>query len=196
MNAVSADRLDRLYADSSDPWCHRASIYEQRKYAASIAALASGHYAAILEIGCGNGEFARHLTPLASRYVGVDAVAKALAAARKAVPEGDFRRVYLPDRLPSGSFDLIVISEFLYFLDADGVRQLAAQICERWPDAEILVVNYRGPSGNFLQGDEAAALFANAVAGCFHRHYQNAAPRYRIDVFIPRHRDFASWRRK
>ena len=74
MSPADLEDLQRLYAGSVDPWNFRESAYEQAKFAATRDALARPRYAACLELGCGNGELARHVAPLCDRYVGVDAV--------------------------------------------------------------------------------------------------------------------------
>lgn len=185
MSAVGIAHLDRLYANSPDPWNFRTSTYERDRFAATLAALQQPRYRSILEIGCGNGELARRLARLTDRYVGFDAVERALAEARAAVPAGTFYCDFFPCRLPTGEFDLIVVSEFLYFLDREGVEDLAVQIRTGWPDAEVLCVNYRGPTGNSLQGDEAVELFGRALGDAYRVSRRDPSPAYRIDRFIP-----------
>ena len=183
--AVTRGALEALYADGDDPWRFRTSAYEAAKRDATLAALARPRYAAILEIGCGNGELGRRLAARAARYDGVDAVERALAAARRAVPAGRFHRRYLPAPLPDGPFDLIVLSEVLYFLDPDGLRWLAATLAARWARAEIVAVNWLGPSGNALSGAEALALFVAALPPGRAVTPIAVRPRYRIDRIAP-----------
>jgi SAM-dependent methyltransferase len=159
MSGVSRDHLRALYARHDDPWNFRGSDYERSRFEAVKAALPRPRYRAALEVGCGNGELARRLAPRCDAYTGLDAVESALHAARRAVPTGRFVTGFLPCPLPDGSFDLIVLSEILYFLDPDGITDLAGQIDTRWPGAELVCVTYRGPSGNLLEGEAALALF-------------------------------------
>ncbi|WP_245752715.1 class I SAM-dependent methyltransferase [Poseidonocella pacifica] len=178
---MAEDRLGRIYATSDDPWGFRTSAYEQEKFRATAAALPRRRHRSALEIGCGNGELARHLAPRCGRYTGVDAVAKALCAARRAVPAAHFHQLFLPARLPAGMYDLIVVSEMLYFLTRAGIARLANQITGRWPKADVVTVTWLGPSGNMLSGSEALGCFALALgrpARCVRRR-----PGYRIDVF-------------
>jgi len=100
MNAVDLDHLGTLYADGDDPWGFRSSPYEQAKFRATRAALARPGFGSALELGCGNGELARHIAPICARYTGVDAVDKALQAARRAVPGGRFEQLFLPAPRP------------------------------------------------------------------------------------------------
>lgn len=182
---VTKAHLDAIYANTGDPWCFRDSSYEQQKFAATLGILPRPHYDAVLEIGCGNGELGRHLRTRTDRYAGFDAVPRALAEAQKAIPDGTFHRGFFPCPLPDGTFDLIVVSEFLYFLDPPGIATLAEQISARWPGGEVVSVNYLGPSGNPLQGDQAAAVFRADMAHGFRLSATTTAPRYRIDLFQP-----------
>lgn len=159
MTAVSIERLNQLYASNDDPWNFRTSAYEQAKFAATREAMGRTTYQAALEIGCGNGELARFLAPQCATYVGVDAVETALNAARAAVPYARFHQLMWPGRLPEGSYDLVVLSEVLYFMDRAGVSALATTIESQWPEAEILCVTYLGDTGNKLQGEAALRLF-------------------------------------
>lgn len=182
--AVSPAHLDELYAGTDDPWGFRTSPYEIARFAATVAALPRLTYAHALEVGCGNGELARRIAPRCGAYTGVDAVVDALVAARAAVPEGRFVQAFLPSPLPRGEYDLIVLSEVLYFLDRPGLRDLAAQIDARWPRADVVAVTWLGPSGNPLEGPAALTAFAKAT-GRRRASAPPGDPRHRIDVFAP-----------
>ncbi|MGP3698493.1 class I SAM-dependent methyltransferase [Rhodobacter sp. NSM] len=177
---MSAEKLAGIYASGDDPWNFRTSAYEQAKFRATAAALPRSAYRAALEVGCGNGELARHVAPRCEDYLGVDAIDAALGAAMQAVPTARFRKLFLPGSLPEGPFDLILLSEILYFLSPEALADLAARIDGRWPGADVLCVNWLGESGNPLQGAEAFSLFAAASQRPFRR--VDASTSYRIDV--------------
>ncbi|WP_322890648.1 MULTISPECIES: class I SAM-dependent methyltransferase [unclassified Yoonia] len=182
--AVPRTHLEGLYSGSDDPWDFRTSPYEAARFDAALAALPRDRYCHALEIGCGNGELARRLALRCDAYTGVDAVDTALASARQAAPSGTFVKAFLPCELPDGVFDLIVLSEILYFLDEAGLDDLANQLDARWPDADILAVNWLGPSGNEIEGDAALMHFATAtVRDCL--SCRPSDPRHRIDFFRP-----------
>ncbi|MFW8637554.1 SAM-dependent methyltransferase [Cribrihabitans pelagius] len=181
---VSRDHLRALYADTSDPWDFEHSDYEQAKFAATRAALTRPHYAAAFELGCGNGQLARQLAPFCGRYTGMDAVAIAVQAAQQAVPDGRFIQDFYPCPLPEDDFDLLILSEILYFLDPDSLRSLAKDITASWPRAEVLCVTWLGETGHEMQGDEALETFTGALAS--HRSMPvTRTDRYRIDRGMP-----------
>ena len=178
------DHLHALYATTDDPWRFRSSPYEAMKYGATLDALPRAAFAHALEIGCGNGELGRRIAPRCAAYTGLDAVDVALEAARRAVPEGRFVQAFLPCELPEGDYDLVVLSEILYFLDPDGIDALVEQIDRRWAGADLLTVTWCGPSGHLLSGEEACSLFAAATPRR-HEAVERVSPDFRIDRFAP-----------
>ncbi|MCP1200858.1 trans-aconitate 2-methyltransferase [Notoacmeibacter sp. MSK16QG-6] len=185
MSGVDLLHLEGLYEDSDDPWDFRTSLYEKKKFADTLAALKETRYRAILEVGCGNGELGRLLAARTTDYIGFDAIETAIRSASRAVPNGEFHLGFFPCFLPEGGFDLIVVSEFLYFLSEGAIGKLAEQIMRRWPDAEIVSVNYLGASGNPLEGTAAADLFTALLASGHYDHtVMIQAPKYRIDRFL------------
>ena len=161
--SVTASALQAIYANGDDPWHFATSPYEQEKFRATRAALSHDRYEAALELGCGNGALARHLAPLCNSYTGLDAVETALLAAQSALPQGRFIQGFLPCALPTTRFDLIVLSEILYFLDADEITDLARDIEGRWPRAELLCVSYLGNTSHALSGEQSLACFTAAM---------------------------------
>lgn len=181
MTGVDERDLHDLYADGDDPWRFRTSKYEADKFDATAACLPRLRYRSGLELGCGNGELARRLALYCEAYTGLDAVETALESARRAVPTARFHQGFLPCPLPDGDYDLIVLSEILYFLDPDTIDWLAEELDRRHPDADIVCVTWRGPSGNPMEGETALALFFATIEG---RNGRTAVLNkdYRIDV--------------
>ncbi len=182
MTSVSLNRLNEIYANSDDPWAFATRAYEQEKFQATRDALRRSSYAAALEIGCGNGELARYIAPFCKAYLGMDAVEKALHAAREKNPDAHFIKGYYPCALPLGRYDLIVLSEFLYFLDAPDIVGLATQIARNWPRAEIICVTYLGDTAHRLSGQQALDIFIEASRGVFRFTNRCQTPDYRIDA--------------
>src|SRR5690606_26193525 len=182
---VRRDHLHSLYAETSDPWNFENSDYEQAKFAATRGALSRPHYASAFELGCGNGQLARHLVKVCDRYTGIDAVAVAIDAARQAVPEARFIHGFYPCPLPEDDFDLLVLSEILYFLDHNSLRKLTSDIAAFWPLAEVLCVTWLGDTDHELQGEEALKIFTAALT----THEFDCTAQtdgYRIDRGLPR----------
>ncbi|WP_138935429.1 SAM-dependent methyltransferase [Roseovarius arcticus] len=186
MTGVGLEHLHGLYAGGDDPWAFRTSGYERQKFAQTRKALSRTHYQSAFELGCGNGQLAYHLADICARYAGMDAVEKALEAARHAVPTASFTQGYYPCPLPDDDFDLLIFSEILYFLDKDSLGTLAVTVADKWPDAELICVSYFGQSGNDLQGSDAFAIFAHALSGTHEFDLVWQTEGYRIDCGLPR----------
>ncbi|QXQ05389.1 nodulation S family protein [Sphingosinicellaceae bacterium] len=179
--------FDALYAADADPWRFETSDYEAKKYADTVAALPRQHYAAAVEFGCSIGVLTEQLAAHADTVLGIDVAQAALdrAAARcAALPHVQFARIRIPDEMPEQSFDLIVLSEVLYYFDpatlarlADRLRVVAA------PGSDLILVHWLGPTPDYpLNGDAAVATFLAAVAGWTRVTQQARRQDYRLDV--------------
>jgi SAM-dependent methyltransferase len=185
MNAT-LKHLRRLYAGSDDPWNFDGSVYESEKFIATSAALTRERYRSALELGCGNGALARNLAPRCDRYTGLDAVEKAVIAARARVPEARFVAGVFPCRLPGEDFDLVILSEFLYFLTPADIMRLGQDLAGHAPGAEVLCVTFLGDTEQELQGVEALELFRRAVRGSLELGPVSVTGGYRIDRGVMR----------
>src|SRR4029077_14040634 len=104
------------------------------------------------------------------KRLSVDIVEAPLTVARTACadqPWVRFEQKRVPDEWPDGLFDLIVLSEVLYFLSPADIAKVADRVCATLDQAGIvLLVNWRGRSDDPTNGDEAGGcLLAPAQAG-------------------------------
>ncbi|RFC65942.1 methyltransferase domain-containing protein [Fulvimarina endophytica] len=187
MTPANLAHLQGLYAETDDPWNFRGSPYEAERFVSVAQALPRQRYDAALEIGCGNGELARCIAPRCASYTGIDAVPAALDAARIAVPSARFVEGFMPCRLPEPvgqpGYDLVLLSEILYFLDPSAIARIAEDLDRDHPAADIVTVAWRGETGHALSGEDAIATFIQAS-----RRRSRTVRRtdsYRIDVFTP-----------
>ena len=165
--SIPADYFDAMYAKDPDPWRFTASSYEQDKYAATLAALPRDGYANALEIGCSIGVLTRELALRCAALLALDVAEAALAQARHRCADRAnvrFARAEVPGEWPSGRFDLIVLSEVVYFLDRADVVRLVDRVAQTIsPDADIVLVHWLGETSYPLGGDEAAEQFHGSV---------------------------------
>lgn len=184
--ALQPGYFDALYEGSADPWGFETSPYEDAKYAATLAALDGRHYADAIEIGCSIGVLTARLAPSCDRLLGTDVAEAALAIARKrcaAQPQVRFALSTLPDRPPPGGFDLILLSEVLYYFDDAGIARTADAVrAMALPDADILLVHWLGPTPDYPQtGDGAVGAFEAALSP-FEVRRRERTPQYRLDL--------------
>jgi SAM-dependent methyltransferase len=103
-----------------DPWELETSEFEQAKYERQLELINGRRYRRALEIGCGAGWFTRQLAGLADQVVALDISPTAIARARAAGISGaaDFRVQNVMDYDPRGEgpWDVVVLSETIYYL--------------------------------------------------------------------------------
>ncbi len=177
-----------LYASNIDPW-QFGGDYEQEKYDATIALLGERRFQSALEIGCSTGVLTRRLAPRCRSLLAIDFAPAALAKARANcadLPHVRFQEAAIPRGFPWGLFDLIVLSEVLYFLDPVDLRATAGHVAiSMAPNAAVPMVNYLGPTDSPCGGDEAANLFIAALDPDVIPVLQRRTPFYRLDLLGP-----------
>jgi trans-aconitate methyltransferase len=181
--------FDALYAADADPWGFETRDYERRKYAATLDALPRERFGSGLEVGCSIGVLTRLLAGRCGSLLGIDVVDAALASARarcRDLPHVRFARSELPDRAPEGPFDLMLLSEVLYYFDRGQIARLADRLLRQaTPETVILLVHWLGPTPDYpLTGEEAVAAFEAAAPG-FRPLHRQRTPDYRLDVLAP-----------
>jgi LmbE family N-acetylglucosaminyl deacetylase/SAM-dependent methyltransferase len=172
--AGDAERLfDAVHARDEDPWRYTSSWYEQRKRSLTLAALPGSSYTAGLEIGCSIGILSAELAPRCGTFLAVDASGTALdrAARRLAhLPAATTRHLTVPNEWPTGSFDLVVISEVGYYLSPAELTELFDRVeGSLMPGGTLALCHWRNPvSGWELDGDavHAAARRRPGWTGC------------------------------
>jgi hypothetical protein len=93
----------------------------------------------------------------------------------------------VPGDWPAGRFDLIVLSELLYFLAADDLHAIAARVrASLTGNGIVLLVNWLGATGDPGTGDTAAETFIAATAPDLRPTLQRRKLHYRIDRLAPR----------
>ena len=178
--------FNERYAADPDPWRFAASDYERAKYDATLAALPRPRYAYALEVGCSIGVLARRLSERCDALLGIDVADAALEQARarcRDLSHVRFAVSQVPGAWPEGGFDLILLSEVVYYLDAGDVARLVARVRDSLrPGGDVVLVHWTGETHYPLTGDEAAALFIERSSAFLGLHQQARADQYRLDV--------------
>ena len=184
---LGAGYFDGMYAAATDPWGFEDRWYERRKYAISLALLPAERYRAAFEPGCSIGVFTRLLAPRCGTLLSCDLAAAAASAAAERTSGLSQVRVEqreIPGQWPSGRFDLIVLSEILYYFgdhDLEQVLKRAAASLE--PDGTLLAVHWRHPVAEYPRtGDDVhQVLAAHPGLGLLAVH---AEPDFLAEVYI------------
>ncbi|MBA96675.1 MAG: class I SAM-dependent methyltransferase [Sulfitobacter sp.] len=181
---VKLPELERKYWKCTDPWLLQTDPLGHEICNAIYSALSKETYRSAVELGCGNGALAGRLRQRCDNYVDINGAAKALLAARQSVSgRGKIRREF-PCPLPDGDHDLIILSDILYFLDADEIRELAKQISQSWSGAEIISFTYFPEDPQVVNGGNAFEIFKQALAADFTFKTTKHASGYQIDHHV------------
>lgn len=149
MTAMSAHDFEARYRADADPWGYRSSPYERIKYAATLEVCGRGPFVSALELGGSIGVFSARLAPRCRTLVTIDFSRVAVRIAQAELAHHPHARAIfgrIPDELPTGSFDLVVASEVLYYLDEETLRATLAAIERRLtPGGRLVCVHWRAP---------------------------------------------------
>ena len=178
--------FEDIYARTIDPWGFRTSPYERGKYEATLNILRRPRHRSALEVGCSIGVFTRMLAGRCDAALALDTSPSALGEARAAnadLPHLAFREATLPRDFPGGRYDLIVLSEVLYYLSRPDLAALA-ELClaALEPDGEMVLCHWLGETDYPLRGDEAADLFIAAASPRWRVSAARREPQYRLDL--------------
>ncbi|MEV8347010.1 class I SAM-dependent DNA methyltransferase [Streptomyces niveus] len=138
----SREYFDRRYTRDPDPWGLATKWYERRKYALTVASLPKAHYRNCFEPGCSIGELTRLLAPRCTRLLAVDFAESALEQARTAVRDFEHvevRQATLPEQLPGDRYDLVIVSELLYYLSGEDLDLMLDGLVDRMETGGDLV---------------------------------------------------------
>jgi len=151
--------FSRIYDRKADPWGFSSSEYEREKYDITLASLPREQYEAGLEVGCSIGVLTARLAERAASLLGVDVTERALQQARErcaGFPWVRFERLQVPQEMPHGRFDLIVVSEVAYYWERADLEMAADRIagCQMAGGHLVLVHLTEAVRDYPLTGDE------------------------------------------
>lgn len=149
MRAIDVAGFENKFRANIDPWNYTHSRFERAKRDVLLRACGPSKHGRVLELGCAIGETSRGLHRLALRLLAVDASPTALREAARRTPRNRrirFKRAILPSQMPRGPFDLIVVSELIYYLRPHCLDPLADRIhAALAPGGTTIILNHRRP---------------------------------------------------
>lgn len=181
---LQAPYFDRLYRAEPDPWDFRSRPYEVRKRALTLACLPEAHYSTAFEPGCSIGILTSDLAARCDDLLAMDLSALALASARESVPPNvELRHGAVPADWPPEPFELVLLSEVGYYLDACDCRGLGQHAADGATD--LVAVHWRHPVDEYpLSGDEVHRILAESCSAAGMTHLvEHVEEDFRIDVW-------------
>ncbi|MFF3153238.1 class I SAM-dependent methyltransferase [Streptomyces sp. NPDC057910] len=150
-----------MYRRAADPWHLAERWYERRKYDLTVAALPQERYRRAFEPACSVGELTRRLAARCDTVLACDRVAGAVNTAQQRTAEFSHvtvRQMTVPAQWPEGSFDLIVLSEVLYYLDPATLDSLLGRtVAALEPGGTLATVHWNHPVEEHLSTGTAIA---------------------------------------
>lgn len=123
--------FEALFRSNIDPWNYAGSPFEAYKRGILLHACGTRIRGRGLELACAIGETTRRLAPRCLRLLAIDSSATALAEAERRTRgqrNVTLRQALLPRQMSRGPFDLIVVSEILYYLRPNDLRALVPRL--------------------------------------------------------------------
>ncbi|GAB2837859.1 methyltransferase [Streptomyces daliensis] len=169
MNTPAAYFAD-MYERADDPWGLAERWYERRKYALTVAALPRRAYRSAFEPACSVGVLSALLAERCARLLCCDRSERAVDAARRRLapfhPHVRVERRVLPEEWPRERFDLVVLSELLYYFGpADAARLAGRAVDSLDPGGTLLAVHWRHPVPEHALSGDAAHEVLRAAPG-------------------------------
>jgi SAM-dependent methyltransferase len=133
-DTTSETFFERVYRQNPDPWSFASSPYEWNRYQAIFDCLNHRRYDRAFEPACSIGVLTAKLAAICGRIEATDIAATAVKIARhrcRSLPNVRVTKGSLPDFIPHGSFDLIVLSEVGYYFEENDLRELATGLVSR-----------------------------------------------------------------
>ena len=178
--------FDFVYEANEDPWGFETSPYEAAKYERTLTALPRQDYRSALEVGCSIGVLTARLAPRCRRLLSLDVSELALERARArcaALPQVTFERRRLPQDFPDGRYDLMLMSEVLYYLGpADLHTTLTRSLAALEVGGHLLCVHWTPPVHDYPQTGDQVHGSVLALPNLKHL-YGERHPEYRLDLF-------------
>lgn len=189
-HSIEPEYFEALYREKSDPWSFASSPYEAAKYDRTLAALPAERLGSLLEVGCANGVLTARLGKRCEALLAVDVSDTALEAARRRCADQPHIRIekrQLPQEQPQGCFDLVLLSEVLYYWDSEDLARIAAWLVRATGSGgHILLVHWIGETDYPKSGDDAVTTLRDLLGDAVEEQLAERHNRYRLDLWLRR----------
>jgi SAM-dependent methyltransferase len=183
---TSEEFFEAKYQEEADPWHFATSAYEQDRYSAILRALQPRQFRRVFEPGCSIGILTEKLAVFCDEVEAMDISSTAVSRTRERcgrLGNVTVRHGALPDAVPEGAFDLIVLSEIGYYFPLAVLNELVSELVGRLiQEGTFLAAHWLGSSpDHLLTGDQIHELIGT-IPGLTHATSQQHEG-FRIDLW-------------
>jgi predicted TPR repeat methyltransferase len=161
--------FEQMYEASPDPWGFSDRWYEERKRAVTLSALPDRQYVSAYEPGCSIGLLTEALAGRCDALLASDVSEAAVARAEERLRGRPHVRLEcrgLPEGWPAGTFDLVLVSEILYYFDDGDLHDVVSRaVASVAPGGTLLTVHWLHPVADYAQTGQAVQSAVAAAAG-------------------------------
>jgi trans-aconitate methyltransferase len=178
-----------MYEHADDPWGFAYRWYEERKRAITLAALPEPRYRTAFEPGCSIGIFTSILARRCDFILAGDISDSALKQATDRLsdhPNVQLRRIRLPAEWPNQEFELVVLSEILYYLDTADLRETVGKaVGSVAPHGTLLSVHWRHAVPDYPQtGDVVQKAVEQAARDVLIQTVHHVEADFDLSVYV------------
>jgi SAM-dependent methyltransferase len=185
--SLGAAYFEALYRADPDPWRFRTSPYEARKYAHTLDTVGEGPMERALEVGCSIGVLTRALAPRCRRLVATELSRTALDEARIQCADHSNIDFVLATKVTDGfegAFDLMLLSEVVYYWDDRDMAAVARAIADHLVSGgRLILVHWLGETDYPRSADNAVDTLRQALHGSLAVVTGTRTGHYRLDMW-------------
>jgi len=186
----------RLYFNmkfaKKDPYDCDTSEYERLKRERTLAVLRSvGRFGSAIDVGCGDGALTKELAAMADTVLGADISDLAVKQAKEKMaelPNVNVIRFDIFENDPPGTYDLVVCSEILYYLERDALPAVADRLVKSLNPGGYLTLIHARAKGDDTAGVELKKFGAKTIHEMFIADHRltvvqdDVQPMYRVTM--------------
>ena len=156
-----------MYRQSPDPWRYVSDPYELGRYHHIVSLLGADPFAFGFEPACSIGVLTTMLASRGRKLVATDISSVAVERARircATLEHVDIRQGRLPDDMPDGPLDLVVLSEVGYYFEVPALVAVLDRLADRMaPDGLLVAAHWTGTSrDHVLPGSKVHEVLARS----------------------------------
>jgi len=185
--SLSAAYFETLYQGDKDPWKFATSEYEAQKYARTMDVVGHEPVQSALEVGCSIGVLTAQLAQHCRDVVATEVSPIALEQARRRCakcPNVQFRLARSTSDALGGPYDLIMLSEIVYFWDDEDLGNFATRLeAALSPGGRVILVHWLGETDYPKSADDAVAALLKELKINLKIDVMERTADYRLDVW-------------